>query len=108
MYDVIIIGSGIIGSSIARELSRYRANILVLEKNNDVSCGTTKANSGIVHAGFDAKPGSRKAFFNVKGAQMFPILAKELDFPFNKNGALVLSFSNDGHETLMNLLKRAE
>ena len=61
MEDIIIIGSGIIGCSIARELSKYKANILVLEKNNDVSCGTTKANSGIVHAGFDAKPNSKKA-----------------------------------------------
>lgn len=108
MYDIVIIGSGIIGSSIARFLSQYKANIIVLEKNNDVSCGTTKANSGIVHAGFDAKPGSKKAFFNVNGAKMYPNLCEELDFPYKKNGAFVLSFSNDGHDTLNELLKRAE
>ncbi len=108
MYDIIIIGSGIIGSSVARFLSRYKANILVLEKNNDVSCGTTKANSGIVHAGFDAKPGSRKAFFNAKGAKMYPSLSKELDFPFKRNGAFVLSFSKDGRATLDELMERAK
>lgn len=107
MEDIIIIGSGIIGSSIARELSKYKANILVLEKNNDVSCGTTKANSGIVHAGFDAKPNSKKAFFNVEGAKLYPNLSKELDFPFKQNGAFVLSFSKDGRKTLDELMERA-
>ena len=107
-YDVLIIGSGIIGTSIARELSKFKANILVLDKENDVSCGTTKANSGIVHAGFDAKPGSRKAFFNVLGARMFKALKEELDFPYEENGAFVLSFSEDGHDTLLELLDRAE
>ena len=108
MVDVLIIGSGIIGSSLARELSKTSASVLVLEKGNDVSVGTTKANSGIVHAGFDAKPDTRKAFFNVRGAKMYPALAKELDFPFKKNGAFVLSFSKDGHDTLVDLLGRAE
>ncbi len=107
MYDIVIIGSGIIGCSIARELSKYKANILVLEKNNDVSCGTTKANSGIVHAGFDAKPNSKKAFFNVRGAKLYPSLSKELDFPFKQNGAFVLSFSKDGRHTLDELMERA-
>ncbi|MCR5741647.1 MAG: NAD(P)/FAD-dependent oxidoreductase [Gammaproteobacteria bacterium] len=107
MYDILIIGSGIIGSSVARELSRFNSNTLVLEKANDVSCGTTKANSGIVHAGFDAVPGTEKAKYNVLGAKMYPELAKELDFPFKKNGALVLSFSEEGHDTLLNLLDRA-
>ena len=108
MYDIIIIGSGIIGSSIARFLSKYKANILVLEKADDVSCGTTKANSGIVHAGFDAKPGTNKAYYNVKGAQMYPQLAKELDFPYKQNGAFVLSFDKFGHDTLLELLDRAK
>ena len=107
MIDVLIIGSGIIGSSLARELSKTSASVLVLEKGNDVSVGTTKANSGIVHAGFDAKPGTRKAFFNVRGAKMYSALSKELDFPFKKNGAFVLSFSADGHDTLVELLDRA-
>ncbi len=107
-FDVLIIGSGIIGTSIARELSKYQANIIVLDKENDVSCGTTKANSGIVHAGFDAKPGSKKAYFNVRGARMFKELQKELDFPYEENGAFVLSFSADGHDTLLELLDRAQ
>ena len=108
MEDIIIIGSGIIGSSIARELSKYKANILVLEKNNDVSCGTTKANSGIVHAGFDAKPNSLKAYFNVRGAKLYPALSKELDFPFKQNGAFVLSFNKEGRATLDELMERAK
>ena len=108
MYDTIIIGSGIIGTAIARELSRYQGKILVLEKMNDVSCGTTKANSGIIHAGFDAIPGTLKAKFNVAGAKMYPALAKELDFPYRKNGAFVLSFSEEGKATLDNLMDRAK
>lgn len=106
MYDVIIIGSGIIGTTIARELSKYKANILVIEKENDVSCGTTKANSGIVHAGYDAVPGTLKAKFNRKGANMYPKLALELEFPYKKNGAFVLSFSDEGMDTLKELLER--
>lgn len=108
MYDAIIIGSGIIGSSVARFLSMYEGKFLVLEKEDDVSCGTTKANSGIVHAGFDAKPGSKKAYFNVKGAKMYPKLAKELDFPFEQNGAFVLSFTEEGLEGLNELLEKAK
>ena len=108
MYDVLIIGSGIIGTTIARELSKYNANIIVLEKENDVSCGTTKANSGIVHAGFDAIPGTLKAKFNVLGARMFDSLSKELEFPYKKNGAFVLSFSKDGLSSLENLLERGK
>ena len=108
VYDVIIVGSGIIGSSVARFLSQYKGNFLVLEKEDDVSCGTTKANSGIVHAGFDAKVGSKKAYFNVRGAKMYPHLAKELDFPYEQNGAFVLSFSLDGLKDLNELLERAK
>ena len=108
MYDCLIIGSGIIGSSIARELSRYQGNFLVLEKENDVSCGTTKANSGIIHAGFDALPNTLKARFNVEGTKMYPTLSKELDFPYRKNGAFVLSFSLEGHKTLETLMERAK
>jgi glycerol-3-phosphate dehydrogenase len=61
MYDVVIIGAGIIGCSIARELSKFKLKTLVLEKESDVCCGTSKANSTIIHAGFDAKPGTLKA-----------------------------------------------
>ena len=108
MADILIVGSGIIGSSVARELSKYQADVTVLERANDVSCGTTKANSGIVHAGFDAVPGTKKAYFNVLGAKMYPELAKDLEFPYKKNGAFVLSFSPEGHSTLLELLDRAK
>lgn len=106
MADVIIIGAGITGCATARELSRYKANVVVLEKGNDVAVGATKANSGIVHAGFDAHPGSVKARYNLRGAKMMPKMAKELDFPYRQNGALVLNFSADGTEKLNELLKQ--
>lgn len=92
MKDVIIIGGGVVGCSVARELSRYDADILLLERGNDVSVGTSKANSGIVHGGYDAKPGTLKAKFNVAGNAMFDALARELDFPFKRNGSMVLCF----------------
>lgn len=92
MKDVIIIGGGVVGCSVARELSRFDADILLLERGNDVSVGTSKANSGIVHGGYDAKPGTLKAKFNVAGNAMFDALAHELDFPFKRNGSMVLCF----------------
>ena len=92
MYDVVIIGAGVIGSAIARELARYDIRICVVEKEEDVCCGTSKANSGIVHAGFDAVPGSLKAKLNVRGSQMMEKLSQELDFPYRKNGSVVLCF----------------
>lgn len=90
MYDILIIGSGVTGAAVARELSRYDAKICVLEKEEDVCCGTSKANSGIVHAGFDARTGTLKAKLNVEGNKMFDRLSKELDFPFVKNGSIVV------------------
>ena len=89
-YDVIIIGSGVTGSAIARELSRFDCKVLVLEKDEDVCCGTSKANSGIVHAGYDAKPGSLKAKMNIRGVELMPSLCEELDIPFNRIGSLVV------------------
>ena len=90
MYDVIIIGAGVAGSASARELSRYKINACVLEKEEDVCCGTSKANSAIVHAGYDAAEGSLMAKLNVEGNEMMPKLAKELDFPFKQCGSLVV------------------
>lgn len=92
MYDVSIIGAGVVGTSIARELSRYDLKICVLEKEIDIAMGTTKANSAIVHAGFDAKPGTLKAKLNAAGNSMFDQLSKDLDFHFRRNGSLVLCF----------------
>lgn len=108
MYDVLIIGAGVIGSAIARELSRWKLSIAVAEKENDVSMGTSKANSGIVHAGFDAKTGSNKAIYNVLGSRMYPKLAEELDFPYRKNGAFVLCFDEGEKGKLYELLEQGK
>lgn len=89
-YDVIVIGGGVSGCAVARELSRYKVNVCVLEKEEDVCCGTSKANSGIVHAGYDAPKGSMKAKMNLRGNQLMETLAKELDIPFVRNGSLVV------------------
>lgn len=107
-YDVLIIGSGVTGSSIARELSRYNLKTCVLEKASDVCEGTSKANSGIVHSGFDAKPGSKKAYFNVRGSKKMEALSKELDFSYKRNGSLVLCFSTEDIPKLEELKKRGE
>ena len=106
MRDIIIIGGGVVGCAVARELSRYKASILLLEKGNDVAVGASKANSGIVHGGHDAVNGSKKAYFNVMGNKMFDQLSKELDFPFVRNGSLVLNFGEEGNKTLCELLER--
>jgi len=106
IYDVAIIGAGVVGSAIARELSKYKLKIALLEKENDVSCGASKANSGIVHGGYDAEPGTLKAKLNVEGNKMFQKLNEELDFGFIRTGSLVLSFTEQDDEKLDLLLKR--
>ena len=105
-YDVVVIGAGVVGAAVARELSRYELKVAVLEKEEDVCSGTSKANSGIVHAGHDAKPGTNKAKFNIEGSRMMPELAKELDFEFENNGSLVLCFDDDDRYKLGELLER--
>lgn len=95
MYDVIIIGAGVTGCAVARYLSCYQSSALVLERAEDVCCGTSKANSAIIHAGFDAAHGSLMAKMNVQGNRMVPGLAKELDFPFRMNGSLVVCMSEE-------------
>ena len=106
MYDVIIIGAGVAGSASARELSRYQAKICVLEKEEDVCCGTSKANSAIVHAGYDAAEGSLMAKLNVRGNEMMEQLSKDLDFPFKRNGSLVVCLHEDEMPGLEALYKR--
>lgn len=106
MYDVIIIGAGVIGSAIARELSRDERSVAVLEKASDVCEGTSKANSGIVHAGYDAMPGSLKAKLNVLGNEKMEELSKKLDFPFKRNGSMVLLFEEEGRNKLEELYQR--
>lgn len=98
MTDVIIIGAGVCGTAAARELSKYKLSVLVLEKEEDVCVQTSKANSGIVHAGYDAKPGSLMAELNVRGNEMMDELAEKLDIPFVRNGSLVVSFDRESPE----------
>ena len=106
MYDVIIIGAGVSGAATARELSRYKVNACVIEKEEDVCCGTSKANSAIVHAGYDAATGSLMAKLNVRGNQMMEQLAKDLDFPFKKNGSLVVCLHEEDMPNLQALYER--
>ncbi|NNJ30236.1 NAD(P)/FAD-dependent oxidoreductase [Lacrimispora defluvii] len=105
-YDAAIIGSGVTGCAIARELSRYQLNICVIEREEDVCSGTSKSNSAIVHAGYDAEPGSLKAKFNTEGNRMMGDLSKALDFSFVRNGSLVLCFSEDDRPSLNALYEK--
>ena len=103
MVDIVIIGAGVSGCAIAREVSRYKADVLVLEREEDVCCGTSKANSAIVHAGYDAANGSLMAKLNVEGSRLMPALSKELDFPYENNGSLVVMVSEDDRPALNKL-----
>jgi len=106
MYDVIIIGGGVVGCAVARELSRYRVKTLLLEKTNDICNGQSKANTAIIHGGYDAKPGTLKAKFNVLGNAMFDRIHEELDVPVQWNTSLVVSFSLEDHPALEKLLEQ--
>ena len=106
MYDVVIIGGGVIGCAIARELSRYQLSLCVVEREEDVCCGTSKANSAIVHAGFDAEPGSKKALFNVQGSRMMEQLCRALDISYDRCGSLVLCFDEQDLPRLEALRQR--
>lgn len=108
MFDVVIVGAGVVGSSVARELSKYDLKICVLEKGPDVAVGTSKANSGIVHAGHDTKTNSLKSILNVKGNAMFDKLSKELDFPFKRNGSLVICFEEGDMDKLIALKEKGD
>ena len=104
LYDVIVIGGGVVGCGTARELMRHKAKVLLLEKANDICNGQSKANTAIVHGGYDAKPGTLKAKFNVLGNAMFDQLHEELDVPVQWNTSLVVSFSLEDHPALEKLL----
>lgn len=108
MFDVAVIGGGVIGGTILRELTKYGLNVCLLEKESDVSMGQSRANSGIVHAGFDAPVGSLKAKFNVAGNLMMEDYAKELGVKFKRNGSLVVAFSEQELKTLEELKTRGE
>ena len=105
MFDIAVIGAGVIGGMIARELTKFTASVCILEKENDVAMGATRANSAIVHAGFDAAEGSLKARFNVKGSEMMPNVAKELGVKYKNNGSLVVAFENE-REDVEKILER--
>ena len=108
MFDVIIIGAGVVGSFIAREIKKYNLNVLLLEKNNDVGNEISAANSAIVHSGYDPKPDTLKALLNVKGNSMFDKLSQELDFDFFRIGSLTLAFNEEEYQTLLSLKERAK
>nr|WP_303933004.1 NAD(P)/FAD-dependent oxidoreductase [Treponema denticola] len=106
MYDIIIIGAGVVGACIARELSKYELKIAVLEKELEFGCGTSKANSGIIHGGYDAKEGSLKAKLNVRGNFLVRSLKEKLDLRFKQLGSLVIAFNEEEQQELSNLYER--
>lgn len=108
MYDIAVIGGGVIGGTVLRKLSEYKLAVCMVEKCSDVCMGQSKANSGIVHAGFDAPSGSLKAKFNVLGSKMMKKYAEELGVKYINNGSLVLSFSEEDDSTLLKLLERGK
>lgn len=108
MKDYIIIGSGIIGSLITRELSKYPVSVLVIDKENDIASHQTIANSAIIHSGHDPKPGTLKARLCVEGNQMYDVLEKELDIPLLRTGAYVVAHNHFEEQMLQDLQQRAK
>lgn len=106
MYDIVIVGAGVIGGMIARELSAYRLNLCILEKKHDVAMGATSANSAIVHAGFDAKEGSLKARLNVRGSELMEGVCRELGVKYKNNGSLVIGFTEEDRQNIEELYHR--
>ena len=106
IYDVVIVGAGVIGGMLARQLSRYDLNICLLEKENDVAMGASKANSGIVHGGYDPEPGTLKAKLNTEGVELLFAAAQELNTPIIRNGSMVCAFSKEEEPTIDELYAR--
>ncbi len=106
MVDVVIIGCGVVGAAAAMELSRYKLDVVIVERENDVAVGTTKANSAILHAGYDPKPGTLMARLNVRGSELCREYCAALDVPYRRCGSMVLAFSEKETETLRELLDR--
>ena len=106
MTDFVIIGAGVVGGFVARTLSRYNVSVCILEKDNDVAMGATRANSAIVHAGYDAKEGTLKALLNVRGSEMMEEACRELGVKYKKNGSLVVGFNDEDRAHLEELLVR--
>lgn len=108
MYDVAIVGAGVIGGMLARELSKYHLNICLLEKENDVAMGASRANSGIVHGGYDPEPNTLKAKLNSEGVELLVKAAEELHVPFLRNGSMVCAFSKEEEPTIYELYERGQ
>ena len=106
MFDVVVIGAGVVGGLVARELTKYELSVAIVERCPDVALGATRANSAIVHAGFDAKEGSLKAKLNVLGSEMMEEVAGELGVKYKRNGSLVVGFNEEDRKTLTDLLER--
>lgn len=107
MVDVIILGAGVIGAFIAREIAKYDLDVLVLDKENDVGNVTSMANSAIIHSGYDPLPHTLKAKFNVLGNKMYDQVAKELDVKFIRTGSMTVATTKEHLEMLEDLKKRA-
>jgi len=105
-YDVLIVGAGVVGGMVARELSKYRLSVCLLEKESDVACGASKANSGIIHGGYDPEPGTLKAEMNLKGVELLYQAAEELHVPYRKNGSLVCAFGEEENVQVQKLYDR--
>ncbi|WP_055666988.1 NAD(P)/FAD-dependent oxidoreductase [Desnuesiella massiliensis] len=103
MYDITIIGAGVVGAAIARELSRYKLSICLIEKEEDVGTGASKANSGIIHGGYAAKHGTLKGELCAKGNKMFEALERELNFGYRRPGALVIGFNEEDEKKIREL-----
>jgi len=108
MYDVVIIGAGVVGGMIARKMSEYKLKICILEKESDIAMGATKANSAIVHAGFDAKAGSLKAVLNKRGSDMMEGVCRELGVSYRRNGSMVLGFNDEDKKVLEEILENGK
>ena len=108
IYDVLIVGAGVTGTMIARELSQYQLSIVILDKNNDAGDTTSSANSAIIHSGYDPEPGTLKAKFNVLGNAKYPKLVKELDVPFIQCGSLTIAIEDEQLEVLKELAERSK
>ncbi len=106
IYDVLVVGAGVIGGMVARELSKYKLSVCLIEKENDVAMGASKANSGIVHGGFDPEPDTLKAKLNVMGVEMLYEAANQLHVPYKKNGSMVCAFGKEEEPAIHELYDR--
>ena len=105
IYDIAIVGTGVIGGMLARELSKYQLSVCLLEKENDVACGASRANSGIIHGGFDPHPGTMKAKLNTAGVSLLYKVAEELHVPHVQKGSMVCAFGEEEHAGRIVFLK---